>query len=59
MQVKLCVTRGYQRLRGDMTLFLTGLFGQVMVSLRIYLRISYSCLRPGHFLRAPATKSFC
>lgn len=34
MQVKLCVKRGYQRLRGDMTLFFTGIIGQVMVSLR-------------------------
>jgi hypothetical protein len=31
MQVKLCMKRGFQRLRGDMTLFFTGIIGQVMV----------------------------
>lgn len=35
MQVKLCLTRGFQRLLGDMTLFFTGLFGQIIMALVI------------------------
>ncbi|KAA8565710.1 hypothetical protein EYC84_009553 [Monilinia fructicola] len=35
MQVKLCVERGFQRLQGDMTLLLTGLIGQSVMSLII------------------------
>ncbi|ESZ90150.1 BcatrD protein [Sclerotinia borealis F-4128] len=35
MQIKLCVERGFQRLRGDMTLLLTGLIGQTAMSLII------------------------
>lgn len=35
MQVKLCTMRGFQRLRGDMSLFFTGLFGQTALALII------------------------
>ncbi|TVY46155.1 ZEB2-regulated ABC transporter [Lachnellula occidentalis] len=35
MQVKLCTKRGFQRLRGDATLFFTGLFGQTALALII------------------------
>ena len=35
MQVKLCTRRGFQRLRGDMSLLITGLFGQSGVALII------------------------
>ena len=35
LQVKLCTQRGFQRLRGDMSLFFTGLFGQTMMALII------------------------
>ncbi|RAL67057.1 hypothetical protein DID88_007837 [Monilinia fructigena] len=35
MQIKLCVERGFQRLHGDMTLLLTGLIGQSVMSLII------------------------
>lgn len=34
-QIQLCVKRGYQRTRGDMSLFLTGLLGQVIMALII------------------------
>ena len=34
-QIQLCVNRGYQRLRGDMSLFFTGLLGQVIMALII------------------------
>ena len=33
MQVHLCMTRGFQRLRGDMTFFLVTVFGNLVVSL--------------------------
>ena len=33
MQVRLCMTRGFQRLRGDMTFFLVTVFGNLVVSL--------------------------
>ncbi|EDN99553.1 hypothetical protein SS1G_02407 [Sclerotinia sclerotiorum 1980 UF-70] len=33
MQIKLCVERGFQRVRGDMTILLSGLIGQVMMAL--------------------------
>lgn len=35
MQIKLCIKRGYQRTAGDLSLFLTGLLGQVMMALII------------------------
>ncbi|QSZ36093.1 hypothetical protein DSL72_007218 [Monilinia vaccinii-corymbosi] len=35
MQIRLCVERGFQRLRGDMTLLFTGLIGQIMMALII------------------------
>jgi ATP-binding cassette subfamily G (WHITE) protein 2 (PDR) len=35
MQIKLCTRRGFQRLRGDMSLLFTGLFGQTALSLII------------------------
>ncbi|KAF9022747.1 ABC transporter protein [Hymenopellis radicata] len=35
MQVRLCLMRGFQRLRGDMTLFFTGLFGNMVMALVI------------------------
>ncbi|TGO54860.1 hypothetical protein BCON_0101g00320 [Botryotinia convoluta] len=35
MQIKLCVERGFQRLRGDMSLLLTGLIGQSVMALII------------------------
>ena len=35
MQVKLCVDRGFQRLRGDLTLLFTGFFGQGVMALII------------------------
>ncbi|KAK0199278.1 AtrD, ABC-transporter [Desarmillaria ectypa] len=35
MQIKLCLHRGFQRLRGDMTLFFTALFGNFIMSLII------------------------
>ncbi|KAI9650739.1 Multidrug resistance protein [Ciborinia camelliae] len=35
MQIKLCMERGFQRVRGDMTLLLTGLIGQSVISLII------------------------
>ncbi|KAF8875682.1 ABC-2 type transporter-domain-containing protein [Mucidula mucida] len=35
MQVRLCLTRGFQRLRGDMTLFFTALFGNFVMALII------------------------
>ncbi|KAK7206452.1 ABC-2 type transporter-domain-containing protein [Myxozyma melibiosi] len=33
MQIKLCVTRGFQRLNGDWTLFFTTLFSQIVLAL--------------------------
>ncbi|KFY44851.1 hypothetical protein V495_03240 [Pseudogymnoascus sp. VKM F-4514 (FW-929)] len=35
MQVKLCVTRGFQRLRGDMSLLFAGIFGNTVMALVI------------------------
>ena len=35
MQVKLCVTRGFQRLQGDLTLFLSGIIGNSIMALII------------------------
>lgn len=35
MQVKLCVARGFQRLRGDMSLALSGIFGNSVMALII------------------------
>ncbi|TVY20600.1 ABC transporter CDR4 [Lachnellula arida] len=35
MQIKLCTKRGFQRLRGDATLFFTSLFGQTALALII------------------------
>lgn len=35
MQIRLCITRGLQRLRGDMSLFWTGLLGNWMMALII------------------------
>ncbi|KIY64375.1 AtrD, ABC-transporter [Cylindrobasidium torrendii FP15055 ss-10] len=35
MQVKLCLSRGFQRLLGDMSLFFTGLFGNFIMALII------------------------
>jgi ATP-binding cassette subfamily G (WHITE) protein 2 (PDR) len=35
MQIKLCTRRGFQRLRGDMSLFFTGLIGQTALALII------------------------
>jgi ATP-binding cassette subfamily G (WHITE) protein 2 (PDR) len=35
MQIKLCVKRSFQRLRGDASLFFTGLFGQAALALII------------------------
>ena len=35
MQVKLCTKRGFQRLRGDASLFFTGIFGQTALALII------------------------
>ncbi|KAL5349619.1 Multidrug resistance protein [Pseudogymnoascus australis] len=35
MQVKLCVTRGFQRLRGDMSLLFAGIFGNTLMALVI------------------------
>lgn len=35
MQVRLCVGRGFQRLRGDMSLTLSGLFGNAVMALII------------------------
>jgi ATP-binding cassette subfamily G (WHITE) protein 2 (PDR) len=35
MQIKLCVDRGFQRLQGDLSLFLTGLIGQAAMALVI------------------------
>ncbi len=35
MQVKLCVTRGFQRLRGDMSLALSGAIGNFIMALII------------------------
>lgn len=35
MQVKMCVTRGFQRLRGDMTLLFGGIFGNTVLALII------------------------
>ena len=35
MQVKLCTRRGFQRLQGDMSLLITGLFGQSAVAIII------------------------
>lgn len=35
MQVKLCVGRGFQRLRGDMSLTLSGMFGNCVMALII------------------------
>lgn len=35
MQVRLCLTRGFQRLRGDMSLFFTALFGNFIFALII------------------------
>jgi ATP-binding cassette subfamily G (WHITE) protein 2 (PDR) len=35
MQIKLCLERGFQRLRGDMTLFLSGVIGQSVMALII------------------------
>lgn len=35
MQVKLCIDRGFQRLRGDMSLLLTTLIGQTSMALII------------------------
>lgn len=43
MQIKLCVERGFQRLRGDMTIFLTGLIG--MLRLPGVFTISYTDLQ--------------
>lgn len=33
MQVKLCMSRGFQRLQGDMSLLFTGLFGNSVMGL--------------------------
>lgn len=35
MQVKLCVTRGFQRLRGDMSIMLSGMIGNTVMALII------------------------
>lgn len=35
MQVKLCIHRGFQRLRGDSSLFFSGLFGNYVMALII------------------------
>jgi len=35
MQIKLCIDRGFQRLKGDMSLMLTGLIGNFCMSLII------------------------
>lgn len=35
MQVRLCLSRGFQRLFGDMSLFFTGLFGNFIMALII------------------------
>jgi hypothetical protein len=35
MQVKLCVRRGFQRLRGDLSLLLTGMIGNTIIALII------------------------
>jgi len=35
MQVKLCVRRGFQRLRGDLSLLLTGMIGNTIMALII------------------------
>ena len=35
MQIGLCIDRGFQRLRGDMTLLLTGFIGQSAMALII------------------------
>jgi ATP-binding cassette subfamily G (WHITE) protein 2 (PDR) len=35
MQIKLCLERGFQRLRGDMTIFLSGVIGQSVMALII------------------------
>ncbi|KAF9028125.1 putative ABC transporter [Hymenopellis radicata] len=35
MQVRLCISRGFQRLQGDMTLFFTALFGNFIMALII------------------------
>jgi ATP-binding cassette subfamily G (WHITE) protein 2 (PDR) len=35
MQIQLCISRGFQRLRGDMSLFFTGLLGQSAMALII------------------------
>src|SRR5438552_1484989 len=35
MQVKLCVHRGFARLRGDLSLFFTAIFGNTMMALVI------------------------
>lgn len=35
MQVKLCVSRGFQRLRGDMSIMLSGMIGNTILALII------------------------
>lgn len=35
MQVKLCISRGFQRLRGDATLALSGMIGNTIIALII------------------------
>lgn len=35
MQVKLCVSRGFQRLRGDMSIMLSGMIGNSIMALII------------------------
>lgn len=35
MQVKLCVSRGFQRLRGDMSIMLSGMIGNSVMALII------------------------
>lgn len=35
MQVKLCVSRGFQRLRGDMSIMLSGMIGNTIMALII------------------------
>ena len=35
MQVKLCVSRGFQRLRGDMSIMLSGMIGNSVLALII------------------------
>ena len=33
MQIKLCIDRGFERLKGDMSIFLSGLIGQAVMGL--------------------------